>query len=162
MKTIVGGHPLEKRIEKKTSSSATILSLSSKSLISFSPNTLHHTEHNHLSNSFTLRTTKVSSPTRRSLTRQGMTYTKPNKPKIEIHKALAILQWSRRWSMVSPLFLHMQYQSITVIFHFLKLFKVMILPKATDQAKKATFKGALLRQIHLQGKGVLSLGIKTL
>jgi hypothetical protein len=42
------------------------------------------------------------------------------------------------------------------------LSKVKILPKAADQVKKATLIGALLRQTHLQGKGVLTWGIKTL
>jgi len=37
-----------------------------------------------------------------------------------------------------------------------------ILSKAVVQAKKATIEGTLLHQIHLQGKEVLSRGIKTL
>jgi hypothetical protein len=34
----------------------------------------------------------------------------------------------------------------------LKLSKVRILPKAADQAKKATLKGTLLCQVHVQGE----------
>jgi hypothetical protein len=64
--------------------------------------------------------------------------------------------------MISPLFLHKQHQSTTMIRHFLKLSKVKILPKAADQTNKATLKWALLYQIHLKGKGMLSWGIKTL
>jgi hypothetical protein len=44
----------------------------------------------------------------------------------------------------------------------LKLSKVRISPKVDVQAKKATLNGALLYQMHLQGKWVLSRGIKTL
>jgi hypothetical protein len=37
-----------------------------------------------------------------------------------------------------PTLLHEQHQSITMICCFLKLYKVRILPKAVDQAKKVT------------------------
>jgi len=46
-----------------------------------------------------------------------------------------------------------------MIFCFSKLSKVRILLQVADQAKKVTLKGALLRQIHFQGKGVLSWGL---
>jgi hypothetical protein len=41
--------------------------------------------------------------------------------------------------------MHMQYQSTAMICYFMKLSKVRILPKAVDQAKKATLKRALLQ-----------------
>jgi hypothetical protein len=46
----------------------------------------------------------------------------------------------------------MQQHSTTMICCFLGLFKVRILPKVANQAKKATLKGALFRQILFQGK----------
>jgi hypothetical protein len=90
-----------------------------------------------------LRITKLSFPT---------SEISHAKLETEYYKALAILQWSKRWSTISP-FLCMQRQSTTTIFRFLNLSTVRILPNMADQEKNATLKGALHRQIHLQGKG---------
>jgi len=93
----------------------------------------------------------------RSLTRRGMTQTKPNNPKIMFYSTsyLAMEQEVvNGFPTLEPLYNN--------DFRFLKLSKVRILLEAADQVKKAILKGALLCQIHLKGKGVLSWGIKTL
>ena len=52
----------------------------------------------------------------------------PNKLNTTIHNSYAIWQWRRRWSTNFPHLLHIQHQSITIIFHFWRLSKVKILP----------------------------------
>lgn len=63
-------------------------------------------------------------------------------------------QWSKMWSIGSPLFLHMHNQSTIMTCYFLRLFVVSIFPKRANQAKNTTLKGALFRHI-VQGKGLL-------
>ena len=91
-----------------------------------------------------------------------MTHSVPKRPKIELHKVIAILQWSKKWSTLSQLFLHMQHQSTTMICRFLKLFTISIFSKVAIQAKKVALKAALFHQILIQGKWVLSWESKAL
>lgn len=86
-------------------------------------------------------------------TQLGITHTNLTRLKIVFDRALVISQYSKSWSIDSPLFLHIQHQSTTITCRFLRLPIVKIFPKVVDQAKYATLSGALLRQILLQHKG---------
>jgi len=88
----------------------------------------------------------------KSTTREGITQERLKRLKMTFHRARATSQWRRRWSTDSPFILHMQHLSITMTRFFLRLSKVMIFPCAAIQAKKATFKGTLVRHILFQGK----------
>jgi hypothetical protein len=141
METITGSHPMEKGVKEK-------------GLITPPPSFLYLQSYEHFFLSKCTASSIVESFCRvlhsvdlrnfplqqAKLTRRGMTQAKLKNPKIEFNKALANSQWSKRWSMVSPLFLHKQYQSITTLCCFLKLPKVRILPKVVIQAKIATLK----------------------
>ena len=48
---------------------------------------------------------------KRSKTVLGITQKTPNKPNTKSHSSRAILQWSKRWSGLSPLSLHKQHHS---------------------------------------------------
>jgi hypothetical protein len=61
--------------------------------------------------------------------------------------------------MVSSSLLHIPHLFINTIFFFFKLSSVRILPRAADQTKKATLGGALVHQMHFQGKWQLALEI---
>ena len=62
--------------------------------------------------------------------------------------------------MDSPLILHIQHQSNTMICHFLVSSLVRIFPNMANQVKNTTRNGTLFSQILLQGKGVLSWGLE--
>jgi hypothetical protein len=49
---------------------------------------------------------------------------------------------------------------ITIIWRFLRLSNVMILPRAIDHEKKAAIEGAWVRHTHFQGKRVLIRRVK--
>jgi hypothetical protein len=70
-------------------------------LISFSPNASHQTEQDHLPQTITLRITDLLSPTSDEIF-DPMRHDplKPKRPKKDYHKALAILQWSKRWLII--------------------------------------------------------------
>lgn len=87
-----------------------------------------------------------------SITFPGITHSTPERQNIETHYSLATSQWRR--SMDSPLILHIQDQSNTMTFIFLKLSKVKILPKGTANTKNATLEGALPLQVLFQGNRV--------
>ena len=61
-------------------------------------------------------------------------------------------------------FLHKQYQSITMMCHFLKLSKEWILPKSAVQAKKkmALSKGLYSAKYTFEGKNMMPRGINIL
>ncbi len=54
----------------------------------------------------------------RSITRLGITQLIPNRLKTAAHNSLTTRQWRNKWSMVSPLALHIQHQLIKTILHF--------------------------------------------
>ena len=89
-----------------------------------------------------------------------MTHAKSNKPNIEFHKALAVSQWSKRWSTVSLLFLHKQQRSTTMICPFSNLSKVRILPKAANQVKKTLSKGPYSTKYTSKGKECCHRGLR--
>lgn len=72
--------------------------------------------------------------------------------------AEATLQWRRRWSIDSPLFLYMQHLSITMTCRLLRLFKVRIFPKATDNAKKSCPRGSQILPNTLPREGTTLKG----
>lgn len=69
--------------------------------------------------------------TNNSTTSCGMTHFTPKRLNTDTQKTLATLDWSRRWSIDSVLFLHMQRQSITMTCIFLRLSKVKIFPSVS-------------------------------
>jgi hypothetical protein len=90
-----------------------------------------------------------------SITFIGMTHSTSKRLKIKANNSLATLQWRRRRSMDSPLFLCMQHQSATMTFFFLRLSKVGSFPRAVVHTKKFTLDGTLTLQIVLQGNDEL-------
>jgi hypothetical protein len=104
----------------------------------------------------------VHQQAKRSTTRRGITQERLKRLKVAFQITQATSQWRRRWSTDSPFFLHKQHLSITMTRLFLRLSNVRIFPSATAQAKKATFKGTLVRQILFQGKWLVSLNTRAL
>ncbi len=72
---------------------------------------------------------------------RGIMHWTPNKLKIKHHNSVATGQYRSRWSIDSPLHLHMQHQSITKTLLFLRLSMVRLLPIAAHQTKKGTLGG---------------------
>ena len=65
------------------------------------------------------------------------------------------LQWSKRWSTVSPSQQHKQHQLTQGRFIFTRLSIVRILSQVAVHKKKETLLGILTLQIHFQGKGMV-------
>ena len=80
----------------------------------------------------------------------SMTHWTPNKPNIISHNSRATLQWSKRWSGLSPLALHIQHHSTKIRSCLCRLSIVKIFPNVADQ-EKSVQSGAdilLLKQIY--------------
>jgi len=86
------------------------------------------------------------------ITLLGITQDKSKRVKRALHKAEATSQWRRRWSIDSPLLLHMQHLSTIITCLFSRLSKVRILPSAADHTKKADLEGAWVHRTLFQGK----------
>lgn len=91
----------------------------------------------------------------KSLTLQGITQATPNNWISALHNFVATSQWMRKWSINSPHFLHIQHNSITIIFIFRKSFKVKVFPKATVHTKNTTLEGTLLSKYSSKEKWIL-------
>jgi hypothetical protein len=63
--------------------------------------------------------------------------------------------------MDSPLFLHIQHQSTTMTFHFLRLSNVKIFPNVVVHTKNAILERAITLQILFQGNGELVSMVNT-
>ena len=88
---------------------------------------------------------------KKSKTVLGITQWTPNKPSTSSHNSQATLQWSKRWSGLSPLSLHKQHQSTKIRPRFQRLSIVKIFPSAAVQEKKAALGGILDFQTTFQG-----------
>jgi hypothetical protein len=88
----------------------------------------------------------------KSITLLGITQDIPNRVKTWIHRVEATSQWRRRWSTVFPSLLHKQHLSTMMIFLFLRLSTVSILPRVANHEKKAALRGAWVRHTLFQGK----------
>jgi len=124
----------------------------------------HHNRHEFtIFHTATLRALPaVHQHTYKSTTRLGITPKSSNQLKKTSHKAPTTSQWRRRWSTDSPFFLHIQHLSTTMTYHFFKLSMIKILPRTTNQAKKATLKETSVRQTLFQGKREPLVRTKTL
>lgn len=75
------------------------------------------------------------------------------------HRAMATSQWSNKWSIVSPLFLHIQHQSITIVWHF-QFSMVRIFPNVAVHMKSSTL--ASWHRAHTPGLNVPCISFLTM
>ena len=80
----------------------------------------------------------------KSMTHLGIIYCTPNKTNVRDHNSLAISKFKGKWSTGSPLFLHLQHHSMTVMFLPRKLSILRIFPKTVVHVKEATLAGTLI------------------
>ena len=88
----------------------------------------------------------------RSTTRAGITQCKPNRQNIIDQRPCAASQCKRKWSVDSPLDLHIQHQSTIQIWCFLKLSIVKSLPWAAVPTKNATQGGLYFSKCFSKGR----------
>lgn len=144
-------------------SSSTVLSLSLNCLSLRSLHTHHRRQQGTIFHTIALQEIPpVHQQVNKFTTRKGITQDRLKRLKMAFHRVRGTSQWKRRWSTDSQFILYMQHLSITMTRFFLRLSKVMIFPNAAAQAKKVTFKGALVCQILFQEKWTASLQARTL
>ena len=108
----------------------------------------------------------------RSTTRAGITQCKPNRQNIIDQRPCAASQCKRKWSVDSPLDLHIQHQSTIIISLLRRLSTVKILPSVAIHMKKcnsrrdSNFPDALLRErgglLDIQQKSTVeAMNLKT-
>ena len=91
-------------------------------------------------------------PKRVPATDLGKTQEIPKDLNTKLHNRLALPQWSKKWSTVSPLHRHMMHQSTKSIILPLKLSHIRILSHTAVHTKKETHEGTLTFQTPFQGK----------